>query len=63
MISMTGFKKNDVAVNDFNQKVRVVDISREEIVFVYEQDCKVHTMSEDEFDMLFTKVNYGKEEE
>ena len=60
--SMTGYRKNDMALNGFNQKVEVLDVSRGEIVFVYEKDCTAHTMSEDEFDMLFTKVGYEKEE-
>lgn len=53
--SMTGFKKDDIAVNDFSQKVKVTDISRGEIVFEWIGQDSTDTMKEDEFDKIFTK--------
>ncbi len=57
MSSITGFKRNDIAVNDFNQKVKIVDISRCEIVFAWIDEDKVDVLSEDEFDRLFRKID------
>lgn len=63
MTSITGFYPKDLAVNDFDQMVEVIDVSRGEIVFEWIDANKVDTLSEDEFDMLFTKVRDGKKEE
>lgn len=60
MTSITGFYPKDIAVNGFDQKVEVIDISRGEIVFSWIDEYKVDTMQEDEFDMIFKKVDYEK---
>ena len=57
--SLTGFNKGDEAVNGFNQKVKVVDISRGKIVFEWLDAHKVDALGEDEFDALFKKVDNG----
>ncbi len=62
MTSTTGFYPKDIAVNGFNQKVEVIDVSRGEIVFEWLDENRVDTMSEDEFDAIFKKVGNGKEE-
>ena len=60
MTSITGFYPKDIAVNGFDQKVEVIDVSRGEIVFSWIDEHKVDTMQEDEFDMLFKKIDYEK---
>lgn len=60
MTSITGFYPKDIAVNGFDQKVEVIDVSRGEIVFSWIDEYKVDTMQEDEFDMIFKKVDYEK---
>lgn len=61
--SMTGFENGDEAINGFNQKVKIVDACRGKIVFEWLDTHKVETLDEDEFDAIFTKVNYEQEKE
>lgn len=63
MISITGFKKGDVAQNAFDQKVIIHDISKGEIVFEWVNVGKVEVLSEDEFDAIFKKANDEQEKE
>ena len=55
--SMTGFESGDEAINGFNQKVKIVDVSRGEIVFEWLDAHKVETLDEDEFDAIFTNTS------
>ena len=55
--SMTGFESGDEAVNGFNQKVKIIDACRGEIVFEWIGENKVDTVDEDEFDAIFKKIN------
>ena len=60
---MTGFNNGDEAINGFNQKVKIIDVCRGEIVFEWLDAHKVETLNEDEFDAIFTKVNCEQEKE
>lgn len=57
---MTGFKGGDIAINDFNQKVKIIDIVNSDIVFKWIDENKIETLNDEKFDSIFTKAKNVK---
>ena len=62
MKALIPFEIGDIAVNAYNQKVRIDDICNDEVVFVWLYQDSVEVVSIDEFDEHFIPIREKEEQ-